>query len=429
MLKEIKDQFECDPEKYFEILRQPKTKPKFKYLSKPKSGGRIAVADKQYQASGDDKSEEFPAIQSSGTLTMFCSQNGNHYALTCFHVACATDEQRFQQAFNGQELFDIQERRESYEFLAKEREYYYIKKNEVFSTDENDNPNNYIPFGKFSKCSLNRESDIMSIKVCKDVEIECTTSELDHPDWVSIADELLDRTNRNDPVSVEKFGFPSSLENSGYIERFSCNYKCKKGPSFKNAVKVKGNSPSFLKYGDSGALISFMDKNNKKQPFAYGVLEVDNTHNEDNNDLESSEDSSEDSDEDLTENSNKDSSDDSIKGSSKNSINGEKSQLNDEIVSDDDSVIFLKEPESVVLCFRLNTALKDLELSDAGCFKNCGHKINSLKYKIFFLCAFLVIALFVLYSDFSVSGMLDNNRQSVNVTSGDTPPISHPEDL
>ena len=383
VLKEIREEFKCEAEKYFEILRQPKKTPKFKLVSKPKSGGSIAVGNKQFQASSESENEQFCDLQSSGTLTMFCSQNSDHYALTCFHVACATDEKCFQQMFNQQELLDIQERREHYEEHAKEREYYY-KRNEVDSTDENDNPINYIPLGKFSKCSLHSESDIMSIKVREDVEIECTTPEIDHPDWVRIEKDLFDRIlsgSSEDRISVEKFGYPLSSENSGCIRKLYYSYRCEEGLLFKNAIVVKGNSQTFLEDGDSGALISFVDKDKNKQAFAYGVCEVDDIYNE-NTYSESSEDSSED----LSENSSE--------GSSKDSSDGDKSELGDEIInikpeggkecgdSDDNSIEFgeevLRHEElgPFAICLRLKTALKDLGLSDAGCFKNCRHTLN-----------------------------------------------------
>jgi hypothetical protein len=51
---------------------------------------------------------------------MFCAFNGQHYELTCFHVGCATDENRLNAAFNKVE--DVQMLRNAlpaYESYAK----------------------------------------------------------------------------------------------------------------------------------------------------------------------------------------------------------------------------------------------------------------------------------------------------------------------
>jgi hypothetical protein len=61
---------------------------------------------------------------------------------------------------------------------------------------------------------------------------------------------------------------------------------------FQNAIVVKGNSQTFLKDGDSGALICFFDKTNEKQAFAYGVCEVDQLQSEEMSSDEDSDNSS-----------------------------------------------------------------------------------------------------------------------------------------
>ena len=84
VLKEIEEVFECGPKKYFELFREPKRKPKFKYSSKPTSGGGIVVVSKDNDDSPlkvlDQRVDEGSGdLRASGTLTMFCSQNDNHY--------------------------------------------------------------------------------------------------------------------------------------------------------------------------------------------------------------------------------------------------------------------------------------------------------------------------------------------------------------
>ena len=304
VLKEIEEVFECDPKKYFELFREPKRKPKFKYSSKPTSGGEIVAVSKDndnnplkevdqivYEGSRD--------LQASGTLTMFCSQNDNHYALTCFHVGCATDEQCFHQTFKHQELVDIQKSMEGYKRYASEQQKYYYKDQDNESTDENYNSNtpaNYIHLGEFSNCCFHSESDIMSIQVHEDIEIRCRVAEIDFPDWKKIWKELYGRVVCNarsgDRVTVQKHGYPTNLNHTGHIVECNFSYKCQDRVLFQNAIVVEGNSQTFLKDGDSGALICFFDKTNEKQAFAYGVCEVDQLQSEEMSSDEDSDNSS-----------------------------------------------------------------------------------------------------------------------------------------
>jgi urease accessory protein UreH len=48
----------------------------------------------------ENENVDVPHVQGTGTLTMFCALNGQHYAVTCIHVGCATDENRLNAAFN-----------------------------------------------------------------------------------------------------------------------------------------------------------------------------------------------------------------------------------------------------------------------------------------------------------------------------------------
>ena len=59
--------------------------------------------------SEENEKVDVPEVQGTGTLTMFYALNGQHYALTCFHVGCATDENRLNAAFNKVE--DVQKMR------------------------------------------------------------------------------------------------------------------------------------------------------------------------------------------------------------------------------------------------------------------------------------------------------------------------------
>ena len=59
----------------------------------------------------ENERDDVPQVKGTGTLTMFCALNGQHYALTCFHVGCATDENCLNAAFNKVE--DVQKMRNS----------------------------------------------------------------------------------------------------------------------------------------------------------------------------------------------------------------------------------------------------------------------------------------------------------------------------
>ncbi|CAB4021515.1 Hypothetical predicted protein [Paramuricea clavata] len=149
--RELEEKFKCDDAKeHFELLREPERKPKIKYLgllssklrcksssvSPAPGGGVLACSNPSYtnqnplRVSEENEKVDVPQVQGTGTLTMFCALNGQHYALTCFHVGCATDENRLNAAFNKVE--DVQKMRNSlpaYESYAKKQQYYFTQGN------------------------------------------------------------------------------------------------------------------------------------------------------------------------------------------------------------------------------------------------------------------------------------------------------------
>jgi hypothetical protein len=169
----------------------------------------------------------------------------------------------------------------------------------------------------------------MSIEVDKDIQVDCTVAEIDSPVWARIWQELNKRVNRKRgivPVRVQKLGHSSNLTD-GYIDNINFSYNHEGELLFRDAIAVKSDSGKFLHAGDSGALICYLDSKNKKQAFAYGVCEIDK---------------------------------------------------ND---SDEEVVVFREENEppsnetdkSLFICLRLNTAMRNLELSrETGCFNECG---------------------------------------------------------
>ena len=428
--------FKCDPLKYFELYRESETK--FKYLSTPTSGGSIVAVSKDdvlcHTRLLDKDVDEELSNRVSGTLTMFCFHEGNHYALTCFHVGCYTDEASFRIAFNQEQLLDIQTNMEGCEMHAREYQEYYYKEKEIDSADVNDNPETRAGcsrLGEFSNHCFNSESDIMSIQVPKDLEIHCNLAGIDFPDWEGMRKELYRRIVRIYDISDSVKVYPWDSENkpTGRIVRFSHSHKCKGKLLFQDAFAIKGNSDSFLRDGDSGTLICFLDENNRKQAFAYGVCEVDEL---DHNEMSSDEDRDNESErstpcEDSSDDSDYGQNNANIKVTSSEgcgaaateckSLDGDESDADekrtsartsgegcsatatecgklaeDKSVSDDertrantsdewknenkhhsdeDSFVFFKESGPFAICLKLNTALENLELSNAGCFGEC----------------------------------------------------------
>ncbi|CAB4034487.1 Hypothetical predicted protein, partial [Paramuricea clavata] len=104
--RELEEKFKCDDAKeHFELLREPERKPKIKYLglllsklrcksssvSPTPGGGVLACSNPSYtnqnplRVPEENEKVDVPQVQGTGTLTLFCALNGQHYALTCFH--------------------------------------------------------------------------------------------------------------------------------------------------------------------------------------------------------------------------------------------------------------------------------------------------------------------------------------------------------
>ena len=150
---------------------------------------------------------------------------------------------------------------------------------------------------------------------------------MESPSWERIWRELHKRVTRRRgkvPVRVKKIGYSSNVTH-GYIDEINYSYKYEDKLLFRNAITVKSDTADpFLKSGDSGALVSFLDSKNEKQALGYGVCEV----------VESF-------------------------GDVHFRNEGEQSSL--------------EESESIFICLKLNTALKNLNLpTETGCFRRCG---------------------------------------------------------
>jgi hypothetical protein len=431
--RDLEDKFNCHPKEYFELLQEPKRKPKIKYLGNPNGssaessasssvssvppspgGGVLASINRRYSDPNPLRIPEenerggLPEVRGTGTLTMFCFSDGHHYALTCFHVGCANDETFFNAAFNKVE--DIQEIYSSlptYVNEAKEKEYWFTEG----SVEDNNEPisfgddgSNFTALGDFHNYRFDDECDILSLKIM-DTEIDCKITGVNSPDWSSIWDELLDMTGQN-PVKVEKIGFTSALT-CGHI--VSCNVSYgDEGNLFQNAIVVKGCGGPFLKGGDSGSLVSFHDKNEKKQVFAYGVCEVDELRLPEQPESTSSASHEDTSPEQKTSSEDDDSDDvfewvdilppEQLKSTSStshenaspeqtssddNDSDGSSTWSEENYSSDDGhsnfEVVFQEGSDSNVsnvngpysICLRLDTALEKLGLDNAACVNDC----------------------------------------------------------
>ena len=379
-MKAIKDKFKCNPKKYFQILREPEEKPTFRYSSNPTSGGPVVAVHRpnglnRMRVKDEIVDEESWSNRAAQTITMFCFRNGIHYALTCFHFCWDPAFRDASGRHQPEKTFEIRDSIEFYkDYTKREVKFYHDKKLHNEGEEKKD-------IFTFSDCYLDAKCDIISLKVSKDVEINCQLQEIDVPNWNEIWLELRHRKiYTNDAIAVQKHVFQDQEREEqslnpahrGHIFKLGHSYKCGDGILFQDACVIKGNSGSFLPAGDSGTLVWFVDKNNRKQAFAYGVAEVDElpeveaSSDEDNEALSESSNSS-----DCEENSESisksysecENKDGDVDDSQKDDVAGE--------TSDEESSA-CDQNEAYAILLKLNIALNNLELSNAGCFKVCG---------------------------------------------------------
>ena len=405
---DIEDTFQCDPKKYFELLREPKKKPKIKYLGngvhdgshasrrmssdQPAPGGGVLACNVQ---SNPLRAPELPEVheterdslevQGTGTLTMFCSPGRQHCALTCFHVGCANDQNRLNAAFHKvEDIRQIRNSLKSYADYAKRQQYYFIKgrsddslennSRHEYNNDESisfgDDGCNHICLGDFKDYRFDSECDILSLKIPNNIEIHCKQADVIYLNGEEMWTQLNNVLKSPTPVKVEKIGFSTALT-CGHIATSNFTYCLKSYPLFEDAIVVKGNggSASFLEGGDSGSLVFIRDENNRKMAFAYGVCKVDalflpvqdeSTSLSDINGDAISEEDTQESSSDETETDSEDEFQDDDDGDD---------QSNEEIAFDDKPT-----PGPYFICLRLDTALKKLKLQNKGCFNDCGSK-------------------------------------------------------
>jgi hypothetical protein len=395
--RDLKDKYKRDAKEYFRLLQEPKRKPRMKYLADSSAQSSTSpvpsvlpspVGGIQACISGNPVTD----MPATGTLTIFCYKNGHHYALTCFHVGCANDETRFNSTFNinVDNILKIRSSLPTYVSHAREKRYWFTER-EFDSNNELIDLSNYTPLGDLHKYHFDSECDILSVKVPEGTEINCKMTGVTSLDLNSIWVELLDKFaewngSSENPVEVKKIGFSSGLT-CGHVVTTSYNHP----DLYKNAIAVKG---SFLENGDSGSLVFFLDKNNQRQVFAYGVCEIEELLSEepDSTNSTSHENASPAQPTTSDDNDNDDVSEmvdvlppeqpESTSSTSYENASPEQTTSSDDNDSDDDSpweVTFDEESENSTsnvrgpyfICLRLDTALEKLGLHNA-CMNDCG---------------------------------------------------------
>ncbi|XP_046849824.1 uncharacterized protein LOC124443376 isoform X2 [Xenia sp. Carnegie-2017] len=233
----IDEMFGPNASRYFEFRPKPSTTPKLQLLSK------IAV-------------ERNSRRVSRGTLTMFCYQNGKHYALTCCHVCYNGDgDDKIYEMLN-------QNKNDPNEFKL------HLSTNQYNYTSPSEPK---ISLGHFSDYKLETNMDILSIEVNEDFNENCRRNRIHRPSWNDVWRELNRRVHvENETVEVKKY----EKYKIGKIcdVSYSCNEPEKK-VVYQDAVLVKSEE-HFLKSGESGVLVYFRDEHGRRIPFGYGIARV-----------------------------------------------------------------------------------------------------------------------------------------------------------
>ncbi|XP_046844568.1 probable serine/threonine-protein kinase ireA [Xenia sp. Carnegie-2017] len=203
-----------------------------------------------------------PSKRSRGKLTLFCCKDENYYALTCCHVGYAP-HMRF-----NDDLLAIQEEisknKESIQRLLNENKY-------TFSDDDDSLVGHFFDF------SYNPEIDIMSISVGNKEDFQkLAGDELEDVDsnFDDVFSEIHKRLSQEESVKVR-----TATGTEGYLCDLMYSVFVKKHVIFRDVIMIKSDE-SFLKDGDAGLLVYFLDEKNNWQPFAYGIAELTKNHGE-----------------------------------------------------------------------------------------------------------------------------------------------------
>ena len=224
-------------------MEEPKRKPKFKYLGDsngessvsssassvlPSPGGGVLACDNNKYAGRnpmrvleENESDDKPIVKATGTLTMFCCQDEQHYALTCFHVGRVND---------GDSLLVQNEnvQNNSNQYSAKIKKYWFAK-NKMDNNNNDaisycDDSTNYVSLGDYHNSCIEVDCDILALKIPDETEVHCKIANVTSPDWKSIWRELVQNARSKKPSKVEKFGFTSAWTH-GHIVSCHASYK------------------------------------------------------------------------------------------------------------------------------------------------------------------------------------------------------------
>ena len=425
--RDLEKKYDRDPKEYFELLQEPKRKPKIKYLGdrsnnaslrpsapspdppvRPSPGGGVlaCISDNPRESDNEDRDDSHEVL-GSGTLTLFCFYRGHHYALTCFHVGCANDEFRLDATFNKVE--NIQKIRSLLPIYVDEarRKKYLFAGGQVENNNEGisfgDDGTNYARLGDFHSYHFDSECDILALKISSDSQINCRIDDIASQDWQSIWDELMEKfANGTSPVEVGKLQL-SPHSSNGHIHSCNISYG-DEHEVFKNAIVVKGCNGPFLESGDSGSLVYFhkmkepsaipsdlesMVSDPEKLPFAYGVCEVEELslpqHGTSSAGNNSDSSSSWDDDEVTSENislsedelhpeavgEGAKASESQIECQKYNASENYAKYCDEEADNPGNSEIIFQDTGPYYICLRLDTALEKLGLDEAACVDNC----------------------------------------------------------
>ncbi|XP_046843793.1 uncharacterized protein LOC124437877 [Xenia sp. Carnegie-2017] len=235
--QEIDEIFKWNASKYIEL----------RFIN-PSNEIIIYPLSKMVQSRRDDASKP-----SCGTLTLFCCKDGKHYALTCLHTGYKNSPESENKFLYIQD--EINNNKMDFEKFMHENKYSYIH-----------NDGRQIALGEFSHYSFDQETDIMAI-LFDNKEIEFTAPKIEMPSSLENVFKLLSE-RENDEVQTPVY--KAGDEVGGSIVDLNRTVRYKGKIVFRDVVAVESDH-EFIQQSDSGSLVYFSDKNNKKIPFAYAV--------------------------------------------------------------------------------------------------------------------------------------------------------------
>ncbi|XP_046843766.1 uncharacterized protein LOC124437869 isoform X4 [Xenia sp. Carnegie-2017] len=201
---------------------------------------------------------------SCGTITLICLKDGVYSALTCAHVACATDHQ--QTFLDGERLVSINK---AVQTLNKHDENKYM-----YTPSKSDCKAEIGSSHRHTFAQFDSETDIMSINTGKQEDFKKLIGDEMEVVVLNLGDANLELQRRvEDNKEAVKVRTATGVE--GFISELNYEYWCKNSTRriFQNAIKIK-SCQTFLDSGDSGTLVWFLDEKNNWLPFAYGVSEI-----------------------------------------------------------------------------------------------------------------------------------------------------------